>query len=150
MKIIRSGIHFNKLVLRIFLSHSFGVITLLGNLMILGFSFVFYWLEFDQNNNVNDLLDALWWGFSTATTVGYGDIIPVTASGKILGILLMLVGTALFATYTALFAQTILEDEFLRFNKVKNKNDSLEELIRKKEKLEKQIQDLEQTQKKTY
>ena len=73
-------------------------------------------MEFGQNDAIQSLLDALWWGFATATTVGYGDIIPVTPLGKVLGIVLMLMGTALFAIYTGLFAQTILEDDFLRFS----------------------------------
>jgi voltage-gated potassium channel len=50
----------------------------------------------------------LWWSFSTATNTGYGDIIPMTFAGKILGILLMLMGMALFAMYTGLFAEVIL------------------------------------------
>ncbi len=53
-------------------------------------------------------MDALWWGFATATTTGYGDITPVTLAGKFLGILLMLTGMAIFAMFTALFAETIL------------------------------------------
>lgn len=93
------------------------MITLFGNLIILSFSYFFYFLEADINPALNSFLDAIWWGFATATTVGYGDIIPLTPMGKLTGILLMLVGTALFATYTAIFAQTILEDEFFRLNK---------------------------------
>jgi len=53
-------------------------------------------------------MDALWWSFATATTTGYGDITPVTDTGKILSIILMLVGLALFSMYTALFAEAIL------------------------------------------
>ena len=56
-------------------------------------------------------LDALWWSFATTSTVGYGDIVPVTTWGKILGILLMLIGVALFGIYTALFARAIIDDD---------------------------------------
>ena len=119
MKIIKSGIRLNKVVLDIVTSHSFIVITLAGNLVILGCSYVFYILEYGINNSIHSFIDAVWWAFATETTVGYGDIIPVTTAGKVLGILLMLMGTALFAMYTALFAQSIMEDELLRFNKKK-------------------------------
>ena len=54
-------------------------------------------------------MDGIWWAYSTVTTVGYGDIIPTTFQGRILGILLMLMGTAMFATYIALFAEVILK-----------------------------------------
>jgi voltage-gated potassium channel len=110
--------------------------------MIIGMSGIFYLLESATNSSINNLFDAIWWGFSTATTVGYGDIVPITILGKVLGILLMLMGTALFATYTAMFAQIIIEDEFFRV-KLKpdavEKDDFLEQLKRQKDLLDNQI-----------
>lgn len=86
----------------------FVLLTILGNLLICLFSFVFYLIESPTNAKIHSYVDALWWGFSTATTTGYGDITPVTAQGKLLGIVLMLTGMALFGMFTALFAETIL------------------------------------------
>lgn len=86
----------------------FLLLTILGNLLIGFFSLLFYFVETPQNSKIHGLMDAIWWGFSTATTTGYGDITPVTLKGKILGILLMLTGTAIFSMFTALFAETIL------------------------------------------
>lgn len=114
MSLFHSSIRFNKVILRLIFSHSFLVVTIFGNSVITIFSLIFYWIEKEDNYLVASILDAFWWGFSTATTVGYGDIVPVTAAGKVLGICLMLLGTALFATFTALFAQTILEDELFK------------------------------------
>ncbi len=87
---------------------AFILLTILGNTVIGLFSLVFYLLEHEINTKLHSFIDALWWGFATATTTGYGDITPVTFEGKILGIFLMLTGTALFAMFTALFAETIL------------------------------------------
>ena len=89
-------------------SPHFILLTLVGNGFIGFCSLIFYQLEYGINPQVQSHLDALWWTFSTATTTGYGDITPVTHAGKILGILLMLVGLALFSMYTALFAETFL------------------------------------------
>lgn len=102
--------------LRLFVAEIFSLIkspvfillTLLGNSLIGLFSLIFFWIESGINPKLHSFIDALWWGFATATTTGYGDITPVTVKGKILGILLMLTGTALFAMFTALFAETIL------------------------------------------
>lgn len=117
MKIVKHSIRFNKLILTLLISPSFLLLTFFGNFIIVCFSYLFYYIESGINPSISHFIDALWWGFSTATTVGYGDIIPLTIAGKITGIFLMLIGTALFATYTALFAQTILEDELFRFKK---------------------------------
>jgi voltage-gated potassium channel len=116
MKIIRHGVRFYLIIWRLAISRTFLILTFFGNLIIVLFSYLFYFLEKDTNPLLGSFLDALWWGFSTATTVGYGDTVPITSFGKIVGILLMLIGTALFATYTALFAGTILEDDLFQFS----------------------------------
>lgn len=86
----------------------FILLTILGNSLIGIFCLIFYWLESSTNPKIHNFMDAIWWGFATATTTGYGDITPVTVQGKILSIVLMLTGMALFAMFTALFAETIL------------------------------------------
>jgi len=90
----------------------FIVLTILGNFLVSSFAIFFYYLEKDINPKLHSLIDAFWWSFATATTTGYGDITPVTSYGKILGIVLMLVGTALFSIYTAIFAKAILGEDF--------------------------------------
>jgi voltage-gated potassium channel len=90
----------------------FIVLTLVGNLVVSAFAFTFYFLEKDINPKLHGLIDAFWWSFATATTTGYGDITPITFLGKFLGILLMLVGTAIFSLYTAYFARAFLGGDF--------------------------------------
>jgi voltage-gated potassium channel len=88
----------------------FIMLTLLGNGLIGLCGGIFYYLEVGTNPRLQHFIDAIWWSFATATTTGYGDITPVTMLGKVLGIFLMLMGTALFAMYTGLFAEVILNN----------------------------------------
>jgi voltage-gated potassium channel len=44
--------------------------------------------------------DALWWGVSTLTTVGYRDTVPVTAEGRLAAMVPMLLGIVLFSAIT--------------------------------------------------
>ena len=53
--------------------------------------------------------DALWWGLVTSTTVGYGDLFPVTPAGRVIAGLLMIVGVALLSTLTASVAAYFVE-----------------------------------------
>lgn len=55
--------------------------------------------------------DALWWAASTITTVGYGDIYPVTPVGRIIGVFTMVVGISTFALVTAKVAQFLVRSD---------------------------------------
>lgn len=99
---------FTKEIFILIRSPVFIMLTIVGNSMIGLSGSLFYYLESSKNPQLKYFIDAIWWSFATATTTGYGDITPVTTSGKILGIFLMLMGTALFAMYTGLFAEIIL------------------------------------------
>lgn len=94
------------------LSHPiFLILTIFGNLLIFCGALVLYFVEGAINPHIHSLLDTVWWAVATVTTVGYGDINPVTTTGKIIGIILMIVGTTLFWSYTALFADAVISDE---------------------------------------
>lgn len=50
---------------------------------------------------VKSPFDGIWWAWVTVTTVGYGDIVPSSVAGRIIGALLILLGVGLFALLTA-------------------------------------------------
>jgi len=52
--------------------------------------------------------DALWWSSTTITTVGYGDVFPVTAAGRLVGVVTMAVGISAFAVVTAKVAEFLV------------------------------------------
>ena len=54
--------------------------------------------------NVTSIGDALWWAATTVTTVGYGDRYPVTTTGRVIAVILMIVGMALVSAITASIA----------------------------------------------
>ena len=66
-------------------------------------------MEAGHNENVKSLWDSFWWTIVTITTVGYGDIYPVTTGGRILAIFLMLGGIATFSAATATIAAHLIE-----------------------------------------
>lgn len=54
--------------------------------------------------------DALWWALVTVTTIGYGDVYPVTAEGRLVAGVLIIFGVAMISALTASFAAWILAD----------------------------------------
>ncbi len=71
-------------------------------------------LVFEQHApgaNIRNFGDALWWAVVTVTTVGYGDTYPVTAGGRGVAVVLMLVGIGLIGTLTATVASYFVEEQ---------------------------------------
>lgn len=61
------------------------------------------------NGNIRTLGDAVWWSFTTMTTVGYGDHAPTTGLGRMIAVGLMLSGIALLGVVTANIAAWFIE-----------------------------------------
>ena len=98
----------------------FFALSVIGNSLVLVSSLMLYHLEHGINPKISTWLDTLWWAVATVTTVGYGDISPVTDMGKVIGIFMMIVGTALFWSYTALFASAIMAENLDKGSKNEN------------------------------
>lgn len=61
--------------------------------------------------NIQTPADALWWAMTTITTVGYGDHYPVTTEGRVVAVILMSAGVALFGTLSAYLAKWFITPE---------------------------------------
>lgn len=82
-------------------STSLAVLLLVCFTLILGSSLLILEVERTPDAKITNPQDALWWSFATITTVGYGDLFPVTTAGRIIGAVLMTAGVGLFGTVTA-------------------------------------------------
>ncbi|MDI2588888.1 ion transporter [Psychrobacillus sp. NEAU-3TGS] len=82
-------------------------------------------LEKGHNQNINSFLDSIWWAVVTVSTVGYGDISPVTMGGRIIAGILMLVGIGLIGSITGSMAMYFsnLERTVERDNKAIEENE---------------------------
>ena len=70
-----------------------------------------------EGSNIKTFADGLWWAVTTVTTVGYGDRFPTTTEGRILAVMLMLVGISLVGVITASVASW-----FVRLSQEESKN----------------------------
>ena len=70
-----------------------------------------YFLERNENPAIETFGDALWWAIVTATTVGYGDVSPVTVEGRVIAVILMIAGIGVIGAFTATVASFFLEDD---------------------------------------
>lgn len=92
-------------------SSALSVAVLVAILVLIFGSIAVLQLETGPDANIRDADDALWWAFVTITTVGYGDHYPVSPAGKVLAAAMMVVGIALFGTFTAYVASAFVAAE---------------------------------------
>ncbi len=93
---------------------TFLLLTVLGNLILFSCVTALYFFEHGVNPDIQSFFDSFWWGVATITTVGFGDVVPVTAAGKAIGILLMYTGTVLFISFTGVLVSLWMREEVER------------------------------------
>ena len=94
-----------------------------------------------QGAKITNLGDAFWWAIVTVTTVGYGDVYPVTVEGRIIASILMVVGIAILGVFISTLGAALIESRLKKRPQatlvdetkllIKNKIDSLENLNQK-------------------
>ena len=87
------------------------VLALIGvSIMLFVTSFGIY--EFEnaaQPDTFTSVFDSLWWALSTLTTVGYGDIYPITVGGKIFTGVILMIGLGVVALPAAIISSSLTE-----------------------------------------
>ena len=91
-------------------SSEIGVIMGLIIIIMIISSFIMFYAEHDaQPDQFPNVLGCLWWAVVTMTTIGYGDVYPVTMVGKIVGSTMALLGIGLVAMPTGIISAGFLE-----------------------------------------
>ena len=113
--------------------------TILGVLIIciISFGYVFYLAE----PQIKTIEDGIWWALVTITTVGYGDITPLTTLGRLVAGTLMFVGLGLIATVTAIVSAKFIANyvDHHTNDDVLEKLEELEDEIEKIEEIESNV-----------
>lgn len=111
------------------------LVVFVAVVLLIIFSSLMYFIEKDvQPEAFSSIPAAMWWGIMTLTTVGYGDIYPITTLGKIIGALIAFLGIGLFALPAGILGSGLVEAVQKSKNNLQSKrvdkaiNDEIEDL----------------------
>jgi voltage-gated potassium channel len=96
---------------------------ILITVMILAASGIYYFEKQAQPVDFGSIPAAMWWSFATLTTVGYGDVTPITVGGKVFGALITVVGLGMVALPTGIIASGFAHQLKARTEQYKSKAD---------------------------
>jgi voltage-gated potassium channel len=114
-----------------------------SGLVILVGTIVMYNIESQvPNSKIKTLLDALWWCVSAVTTVGYGDIVPVSVIGRTVAIFYMFFGISMIAILLSVITTTFYKKRFEKEEREKREH----ELNNLKNELMQRLSDIEEKQ----
>lgn len=82
----------------------FVTLTLLLILLVFASTFMYYIENAPDRDGFQSIPETMWWGVATLTTVGYGDVYPITPLGKLLGAIIAILGVGLFALPAGIIA----------------------------------------------
>jgi voltage-gated potassium channel len=78
-----------------------------------------------EDAQITNLIDAFWWTSATVTTVGYGDVVPVTELGRLMGIVLMFVGITIIGTFISALGAMLISSRLKKHETVENSTKSM-------------------------
>jgi len=98
----------SRLLTRLVRSRTYPVVLAILLVLTLS-SFGVLIFERETNQSFQSFGDAVWWTLVTAATVGYGDKVPVTTGGRLVGVLVMIFGVGLLGMVTGRIASWLVE-----------------------------------------
>jgi voltage-gated potassium channel len=85
-------------------------VVLMSVLLVIASAFMYHAEHEAQPEAFSSIPAAMWWAVATLTTVGYGDIYPVTPAGKALGAVIAVLGIGMFALPTGVLGAAFMEE----------------------------------------
>jgi len=103
------SLHTISAVIRAKREELFITLSAIGILLLISSTLMYYAENAAQPEAFSSIPKAMWWGVTTLTTVGYGDLYPITTLGRLMGAAIAILGVGLFALPAGILASGFSE-----------------------------------------
>lgn len=115
VRIVKIGRYYNSLnlIARVLRSRKEELVlsaVLMMFLLIISAAFLYYAEYYAQPERYSSIPASLWWAVTTLTTLGYGDVYPITPLGKVLASIIAILGIGMFALPTGILGSGFVEE----------------------------------------
>lgn len=137
-RVIVFGLRALKATKRVLLRHKLAHVALVAEVIVVVIAAIVVELEDHIGGaTITTFPTALWWAISTVTTVGYGDTYPVSVAGRVLAVILMVIGIGLFGVFAAALASYFVERD--QEAEREEETSDLKEVIERLDRIEKHL-----------
>lgn len=138
LRIVRTAKFLFRIINRKSASSTFKNLLIIYVILLILLSFSFYHFEHLENVHINSIWDSIWWNTITSLSLGFlQDIAPISLQGKILSVVLIIMGMVLFGAMISLFTDYFISEEKIEsdVNKLTEKVDDMNAKIERIEKM---------------
>lgn len=112
------------------------LLAISAGILLVGTVVIFLIESPDENSEINTMLDAVWWTAATVTTVGYGDVVPTTDLGRIIGVVFMFVGISILGIFISTIGASLIRTRLIHGKQDMTNEEQHEKIMKRIEKLE--------------
>ena len=117
-----------------------------AGIIVVGSLVIFYMESPHPDSQINSMIDAVWWTVATVTTVGYGDIVPVTETGRIVAIFYMFFGIGIMAIFLSVLGTQFYKNRFANEEEISHAQklilNKMDDFEKNQEKIQKEMKNL--------
>ncbi len=112
------------------------LLAISASILLVGTVIIFLIESPNENSEIKTMLDAVWWTAATVTTVGYGDVVPTTDLGRIIGIIFMFVGISILGIFISTIGASLIKTRLLHGKQDMTNEEEYEKIVKRIQKLE--------------
>lgn len=107
-------------------------------ILLVGTVVIFLTESPNENSEIKTILDAVWWTAATVTTVGYGDVVPTTDLGRIIGVVFMFVGISILGIFISTIGASLIKTRIIHGKQDMTNEEQNEKIMKRIQMLEEQ------------
>lgn len=112
------------------------LLAISAGILLVGTIVIFLIESPNENSEIKTMLDAVWWTAATVTTVGYGDVVPISDIGRIIGVIFMFTGISILGIFISTIGASLIRTRLIHGKQDMTNKEQHEKIMKRIQMLE--------------